>query len=105
MKKWQLDFDGMFSAMRVVIDADQRRCGEERFAERRVDRHLAEGRAERAGFPERDATIGIPDSGVIGRQNDDERRDGYARKCGGGRWTGIHVAGVRRDSTDGDLTP
>src|SRR2546430_3327356 len=34
LKEWQLDFDGMFTAMGVVIDTHERRCGEERVAER-----------------------------------------------------------------------
>src|SRR2546430_15908358 len=105
LKEWQLDFDGMFTAMGVVIDPHERRCGEERVAESGADRDLAERCAKRACFPERDAALGIADARVIRRQDDDERRDGDADKHGSRRWPGVDVAGVRRYAGAPGLRP
>src|SRR5437879_2793562 len=95
----------MLPAMRVVVDTHERRSGEERVAESGVDRDLAERRAKRACFPERDAALRIADARVIRRQDDDKSRDGYASKYGCGRWPGVHVTCVRRNDAARGLTP
>src|SRR5438445_12230634 len=105
LKEWQLDFDGMFTAMGVVIDTHERRCGEERGAESGVDRDLAERCAKRACFPERDAALGIPHARGIRRQVEEKPRDGEADKHGRPGCPGVGVATVSAKRGAGGLRP
>ena len=101
LEERQLDLDGMFGDVRLVIHLDRSlrdlperlRCG-------RIDRHIAEGRAKRARFPEGDAGPGVADAGVVWRQNEDQAGDRNAAEDAGGSGTGVHVASMGTDYGD-----
>ena len=77
---------------------------EERLRQFRIDRHIAERSAKRARLPEGDSSFDFAHTGMVGRKDDDETGNGYAREGFRGGTAGIDVAGMWDDdgpSSDG----